>query len=84
MSYAMGVAESCKSVVFTQKKIDELKSLGEDKMHKEAQKIQSKLTKESHKIIKDAENVKSEDTVAIYKNTQNYNLLNLFFFCEHM
>ena len=54
MSYAMGVAESCKSVVFTQKKIDELKSLGEDKMRKEAQKIQSKLTKESHKIIKDA------------------------------
>ena len=34
---------------------------------------------EVDKIITDAENAKSEDTVAIYKNTQNYNLLNLFF-----
>ena len=31
------------------------------------------------KIIRDAENVKSEDTVAISKNASNYNLLNLFF-----
>ena len=64
MSYAMGVAASCKSVVFTQKKIDELKSLGEDKMRKEAQKIQSKLTKESHKIIK--------DTVIAFKNNNEF------------
>ena len=31
------------------------------------------------KIISDAENVKSEDTVAVYKNASNYNLINLFF-----
>ena len=54
MSYAMGVAEICKSVVFTQKKIDELKKLTEEKMRKEAKKIQLKLTSESHKIIKES------------------------------
>ena len=37
------------------------------------------IPSEVDKIIADAENVKSEDTVAIFKNTQNYNLLNLFF-----
>tara|TARA_Y100000591_G_C21387781_1_gene476676 strand:+ start:103 stop:552 length:450 start_codon:yes stop_codon:yes gene_type:complete len=34
---------------------------------------------EVDKIITDAENIKSEDTVTIYKNTSNYNFLNLFF-----
>jgi len=54
MSYTMGIAESCKSVIFTQEKIDELKKLGDEKMRKEANKIQTKLTSESHKIIKES------------------------------
>ena len=54
MSYMMGIAETCKSVVFTQEKIDELKKLGEEKMRKEAKKIQLKLTSESQKIIKES------------------------------
>ena len=37
------------------------------------------IPNEVDKIITDAENVKSEDTVAIYKNASNYNLINLFF-----
>ena len=37
------------------------------------------IPNEVDKIIKDAENIKSEDNVAIYKNASNYNLLNLFF-----
>ena len=37
------------------------------------------IPNEVDKIIKDAENVKSENTVAIYKNASNYNLINLFF-----
>ena len=37
------------------------------------------IPNEVDKIIKDAENIKSEDNVAIYKNALNYNLLNLFF-----
>ena len=54
MSYMMGIAELCKSVIFTQEKIDELKKLGDEKMRKEANKIQTKLTSESHKIIKES------------------------------
>ena len=38
------------------------------------------IPNEVDKIISDAENVKSEDTVAVYKNASNYNLINLFFF----
>ena len=37
------------------------------------------IPNEVDKIIKDAENIKSKDNVAIYKNASNYNLLNLFF-----
>ncbi len=37
------------------------------------------IPNEVDKIITDAENIKSEDAVAIYKNTSNYNFLNLFF-----
>ena len=37
------------------------------------------IPNEVDKIIKDAENIKSEDNVAIYKNASNYNLLNFFF-----
>ena len=37
------------------------------------------IPNEVDKIITDAENVKSEDTVAVYKNASNYNLINLFF-----
>ena len=54
MSYMMGIAEVCKSVVFTQEKIDELQKLSEEKMRKEANKIRSKLTSESQKIIKES------------------------------
>jgi hypothetical protein len=54
LSYALGIAEVCKSTVFTQEKINELKKLPEDKMRKEAQKIQSILSSSSHKIIKDS------------------------------
>ena len=37
------------------------------------------IPNEVDKIIKDAENIKSENNVVIYKNASNYNLLNLFF-----
>ena len=37
------------------------------------------IPNEVDKIIKDAENLKSKDTIAIYKNASNYNLLNFFF-----
>ena len=64
MSYMMGIAEVCKSVVFTQEKIDELQKLSEEKMRKEANKIQSKLTSESQKIIK--------ESVIGYKQNEEY------------
>ena len=37
------------------------------------------IPNEVDKIITDPENVKSEDTVAIYKNALNFNLINFFF-----
>ena len=43
MSYAMGIAEACKSVVFTQKKIDELKKLSEEKNEKRGEKNTIKI-----------------------------------------
>jgi hypothetical protein len=52
MSYCMGVAENCKAIIFNQKKIEELKKLGDKKMHTEYHKIQTKLSSDSIKIIK--------------------------------
>ena len=76
MSYAMGIAEACKSVVFTQKKIDELKKLSEEKMRKEARKIQLKLTSESHKIIKESIIAFKQQKAEFFKNQlERHNLI---------
>lgn len=76
MSYAMGIAEACKSVVFTQEKIDELKKLTEEKMRKEAKKIQLKLTSESHKIIKESIIAFKQQKGEFFKNQlERHNLI---------
>ena len=64
MSYCMGVAENCKAIIFNQEKIEELKKLDDNKMHIEYQKIQTKLSSDSIKIIK--------DSVVGYKNNSEY------------
>jgi len=64
MSYCMGVAETCKSVIFNQEKIEGLKKLGNEKMRNEYHKIQKKLDSESAKII--------EELVVGYKNNSKY------------
>ena len=64
MSYCMGVAENCKAIIFNQEKIEELKQLGDKKMHIEYDKIQTKLSSDSIKIIK--------DSIVGYKNNSEY------------
>lgn len=64
MSYCMGVAETCKSVIFDQEKIKELKKLDEEKKHIEFNKIQTKLDSLSIKIIK--------DSIVGYRNDNEY------------
>ncbi len=64
MSYCMGVAETCKSIIFDKEKIEELKKLGDEKMHTEYHKIQTKLDSEIIKIIK--------DSIVGYKNDNEY------------
>ena len=75
MSYMMGIAEVCKSVVFTQEKIDELKKLTEEKMRKEANKIQLKLTSETHKIIKESVIPFKQDEEFFKNHLERHNLI---------
>ena len=75
MSYMMGIAETCKSVVFTQEKIDELKKLGEEKMRKEAKKIQLKLTSESQKIIKESVSGYKQNDEFFKNQLERHNLI---------
>tara|TARA_Y100000996_G_C22428743_1_gene604700 strand:- start:45 stop:899 length:855 start_codon:yes stop_codon:yes gene_type:complete len=51
MAYAIGVSEICKESFFTQKKIDELKKLGEKKTKKEFHKLQKKINTLREKIV---------------------------------
>jgi hypothetical protein len=80
MSYCMGVAETCKSVIFTKEKIEELKKLNNKKMHIEYDKIQKKLNSDSIKIIKDAVVGYKNDNEYFNAQLKRYNSTMKFFF----